>query len=251
MLAQNNTQIIMQTNTINPVITDLQALANPNKAEHLQRFFKTGEGQYAHGDIFWGITVPAIRAIAHKHKETPAKQLELLLTHNVHEVRLCTLLIMIFQTKTNPDQMFDVYLKKTAFINNWDLVDLSAPVIVGNFLSGKDCAMLYTLATSPALWEKRIAIIATLAFIKQGHHEHTLRLAEILLHDNHDLIRKAVGWMLREVGKRCSRKVLEDFLETYAATMPRTTLRYAIEHFSPEQKKYFMQKKQRSLAAQH
>lgn len=238
----------------NNLINDLKLLGSPQKAEHLQRFFKTGIGQYAHGDIFWGATVPAIRKIAGAYKHIEIKQLEKLLEHKVHEVRLCALLIMVFKSKTSPDQMYNLYLKKTAFINNWDLVDLSAPIIIGDFLLNKncpnkncmtkdlgDCSILYKLAQSNILWEKRIAIIATFAFIKQNHYEHTLKIAQILMNDKHDLIHKAVGWMLREVGKRCSDIILENFLEKYASKMPRTTLRYAIERMPDKKRKYFMQ----------
>jgi 3-methyladenine DNA glycosylase AlkD len=228
---------------INHIINDLKLLSSPEKAQHLQRFFKTGVGQYAEGDIFWGITVPLVRRTASVHKNMTAVQLDKLLEHKVHEVRLCALLIMVFQSRTSPDQMYDLYLKKTNFINNWDLVDLSAPIIVGNFLLNKDCYILYKLAQSNILWERRIAIIATFAFIKQGHTEHTLKIAQVLMNDKHDLINKAVGWMLREIGKRCSVDILGKFLEKHAATMPRTTLRYAIEHMSDEKRKYFMQAK--------
>ena len=233
----------MQSYKTSSVINDLKKLANSTKAETVQRFFKTGKGEYGHGDIFWGIAVPEVRKIARIHKDLDIKQLELLISHEVHEVRLCTLLIMVFQAKKNPEPLFNLYLHNTRFINNWDLVDLSAPVIVGQFLCDKDPALLYKLAKSSVLWERRIAMIATYAFIKQGCSEPTLKIAQMLLSDKHDLIHKAVGWMLREVGKRCAVTVLESFLEEYAATMPRTALRYAIEHMQPEQKKYFMQMK--------
>lgn len=230
------------------LINDLKAAANPEKASFLQRFFKTGKGQYAEGDIFWGLTVPFVRSIAHKHKNLKPAVLAKLLQHNVHDVRLCSLLIMVQQAKVYPEQMFKLYLDSTAFVNNWDLVDLSAPTIVGNYLVDKDCAILFQLAESSLLWERRIAIVATFAFIKQGRYEHTLHVAQILMHDQHDLIKKAVGWMLREVGKHCSPNILENFLEAYASTMPRTMLRYAIEKLSPAKKKYFMQAKQKQRA---
>jgi 3-methyladenine DNA glycosylase AlkD len=150
---------------------------------------------------------------------------------------------MVLQAKAAPGQMYNVYLKKTNCINNWDLVDLSAPTIVGNFLINKDCSVLYTLAQSKIVWERRIAIIATYAFIRKGDHKHTLKLAKMLINDRHDLMQKAVGWMLREVGKRCSMPILEKFLEEHAATMPRTALRYSLEHMTPEKKHYFMHAK--------
>lgn len=235
----------MQTNEVTIIINDLKKLSDPQKAAFVQRFFKTGQGQYAHGDIFWGITVPTIRKIARTHQNVAIEHLEKLLAHEVHEVRLCALLIMVFKSKLAGQQMYDLYLDNTRFVNNWDFVDLSAPTIVGDFLLDKDTAVLYTLAHSSILWERRIAMVATYAFIREGHHKHTLKLAQLLMNDKQDLMHKAVGWMLREVGKRCSTDVLEKFLEEHAATMPRTMLRYAIERLEPERKKYFMQAKNR------
>ncbi len=228
---------------MNNIISSLKSLGSLEKARILQRFFKTGSGEYGQGDIFWGITVPLIRKTAREHKHLDIQQLEKMLEHEVHEVRLCALLIMVLQAKTTPDQIYDMYLKKTPCINNWDLVDLTAPTIVGDFLINKDCSVLYTLAQSNTVWERRIAIIATYAFIKRGDHANTLKLAKILVNDHHDLIQKAVGWMLREVGKRCSLPILEEFLEEHAATMPRTALRYSLEHMTPEKKQYFMRAK--------
>jgi 3-methyladenine DNA glycosylase AlkD len=234
-------------NAVKTLINDLKTLGSPEKSAHLQRFFKTGPGQYSQGDVFWGVTVPAVRKVAITNKHLEVKQLEELIEHKVHEVRLCALLIMGLKSKNSPEQMYNLYIKKTAFINNWDLVDLSAPIIVGNFLANfsanVDCSILYKLAESNLLWERRIAIIATFAFIKKGDYKHTLDLAKILLQDKQDLIQKAVGWMLREVGKRCSMLVLEEFLEQHAPTMPRTTLRYSIEHMPDGKRKYFMQAK--------
>jgi len=235
-----------KTEAHSQLINDLKTAANPEKALFLQRFFKCGKGQYAEGDIFWGLTVPFVRSVARKHKNLEAAALAQLLQHKVHDVRLCALLIMVQQAKAYPEQMFNLYLDNTAFVNNWDLVDLSAPTIVGTYLLNKDSAILSKLAQSSLLWERRIAIVATFAFIKQGRYEHTLQIAQLLVHDQHDLIHKAVGWMLREVGKRCSSIVLEDFLEVYASIMSRTMLRYAVEHLSVEKKKYFMQAKQRT-----
>jgi 3-methyladenine DNA glycosylase AlkD len=228
---------------MNNIMSSLKALGSPEKAQHVQRFFKTGPGEYGEGDIFWGITVPHVRKTAREHKHLDVQQLEKMLEHEVHEVRLCALLIMVFQAKTAPDRVYDLYLKKTYFINNWDLVDLSAPAIVGDFLINKDCSVLYTLAQSKIVWERRIAIIATYAFIRKGDHSHTLKLAQLLINDRHDLIHKAVGWMLRAVCERCSMPILEEFLEEHAATMPRTALRYSLEHMTPEKKHYFMHAK--------
>jgi 3-methyladenine DNA glycosylase AlkD len=233
----------MQTKEVDNIIGDLKRFGNPEKAQAVQRFFKTGKGHYAEGDVFWGITVPLVRRIAHLYKDLATKNLEKLLTHEVHEVRLCALLIMVFKSKTEPRHMYTMYLNNISFVNNWDLVDLSAPAIIGDFLINTDTSVLYALAKSPSLWEKRIAIVATFAFIKQGQYTDTIHIATILMHDKNDLIHKAVGWMLREIGKRCSVSVLEAFLEVHAATMPRTMLRYAIEHMHPEKKKKFMQAK--------
>lgn len=225
------------------IINDLKLLSTPEKSVLAQRYFKTGKGQYAEGDIFWGISVPNVRRVAKKYYDLSVEELDKLLENEVHEVRLCVLLIMVFQAQNKSQAMFDLYLKKARFVNNWDLVDLSAPQIVGNFLLGRDCAVLYVLAQSSSLWERRIAIVATFAFIKKEISDHTCNLAKVLMNDHHDLIHKAVGWMLREVGKRCSVTILENFLEEHAARMPRTMLRYAIERLSPGRRWYFMSKK--------
>jgi 3-methyladenine DNA glycosylase AlkD len=231
------------------LINDLEVLGSPEKAKHLQRFFKTGEGGYAQGDVFWGVTVPQVRTIACKYKHIDVNRLILLFEHSVHEVRLCALLIMIYQAKNFPDKMYGLYLKETKFINNWDLVDLTAPAIVGDYLYGKDCADLYKLAKSNNLWERRIAIVATYAFIKKGDYKYTFELAQLLLDDTHDLIHKATGWMLREEGKHCSEEALKNFLKKHAHRMPRTALRYAIERMSDEDRKYFLQIKKNKATA--
>jgi 3-methyladenine DNA glycosylase AlkD len=217
-----------ESNTMNSqdIIIALKNLGSPSKAQHLQRYFKTGPGEYAEGDIFWGIPVPDIRKIASAYKNIHVHELEKLIQSPIHEVRMCALLIMIFQAKTYPKEMYDIYSAHTHSIKNWDLVDVSAQMLVGDFLVHN--------------WERRIAIISTFAFIKKGNPEHTMNLALMFLHDAHDLIQKAVGWMLREVGKRCSQELLEDFLKDYAITMPRTTLRYALEHFPQEKRLYFL-----------
>lgn len=225
---------------MNYLINELKSHANPQRAKIVQRYFKTGKGEYAEGDIFLGVPVPLKRKIANKYQHLEINQLEKLLENKIHDIRFCALLIMITKTKINPEQIYNLYLSKTKFINNWDLVDVSAEHIVGKYLQDKDCSILYSLAQSPLLWERRIAIIATYAFIKQGLPNHTLQLAKILINDKQDLMHKAVGWMLREVGKRCSSKILENFLEDHATTMPRTMLRYAIEKLPQEKKNYFM-----------
>ena len=224
---------------------DLMKVANKEKAKILQRFFKTGKGQYGEGDVFLGISVPDQRAIAKKHWERLGiNGIEKFLRSNIHEKRLVALLILIEKYNKSYDgakeALFKFYLKNTKYVNNWDLVDLSAPNIVGNYLlKRKDRKILYKLAKSKNLWEKRISIISTFAFIKDEKFNDTLRISKILLKDKHDLIHKAVGWMLREVGKR-DRKLLERFLKDNYSKLPRTTLRYAIERFPEGLRKKFL-----------
>ncbi len=223
----------------------IRAFADPEKAKILSGFFKTGKGQYGEGDIFIGVPVPVIRSIAKQYLDTPLDELETLLHSPIHEIRLASLLCMIeqFNTGNNPfrEKIYHCYLANTAYINNWDLVDLSAPQIVGEYLELLDHAPLYRLANSSYLWEQRIAIVATLRWIRKGKFDDTLRIADLLLLHNHDLIRKAVGWMLREVGKR-DKKLLCQFLNTRHKHMPRTMLHYAIERFSPEERERYMQR---------
>lgn len=215
---------------------DLLTLANPQKAQDLQRFFKTGPGQYGEGDVFLGITVPKSHLVATKYKDLPLSQIGKLLKSKIHEERLIALLILVGQfkkgTPAQREKIFRFYLKSTPYINNWDLVDLSAHKIVGEYLLEKDTSTLDKLARSQNLWEKRIAIVATFQFIAAGKLERTLEISRPLLSDPHDLIHKAIGWMLREVGKK-DQKTLEDFLKQNYKNLPRTTLRYAIERFSP------------------
>lgn len=224
----------------------LKKQANPAKAKLLQRFFKTGPGEYAEGDIFYGVMVPQTRAVAKKYASLPLADCERLLQSAIHEERLAALLLLINQFKLGDEQrqkkIFALYLRNTKCINNWDLVDLSAPQIVGGFLLHRDKAILTKLAKSPLLWKRRIAIIATLYFIVEGKETETLRIARILLHDEHDLIHKAVGWMLREVGKRCSKQALTGFLDRYAEEMPRTMLRYAIERLPEKERQRYMKR---------
>ncbi|OGD67684.1 DNA alkylation repair protein [Candidatus Campbellbacteria bacterium RIFOXYC2_FULL_35_25] len=214
---------------------ELKNNANSEQAKNLQRFFKTGKGEYGEGDIFLGIYVPVQRKIAKKY-DLELVDIQKLLNSNIHEERLVGLFILIDKYQksgvsvTQQKQIFDFYLKNTKSINNWDLVDLSAPKITGRYLLEKDRNILYKLAESKNLWEKRIAILSTFAFIRENQFDDTLKISEILLNDNHDLIHKAVGWALREVGKR-DMKEEEKFLKKYYKKMPRTTLRYAIEKF--------------------
>lgn len=224
---------------------DLKILANPSRAIFLQRFFKTRKGEYAHGDVFLGIVVPESRKIARRYNDLSRSNLKKLLVSKIHEERLVALFILVHQfqrgDEKNQKAIYRFYLQHTAFVNNWDLVDLSADKILGEYLftHPQEKSILPKLARSKHLWEKRIAMIATYAFFKHGKSEETFRMAKILLHDPHDLIHKAVGWMLREAGKRVSLQEEKIFLHQYATRMPRTALRYAIEKFSePERQKY-------------
>jgi 3-methyladenine DNA glycosylase AlkD len=203
----------------------------------LQGFFKTGKGEYGEGDIFLGIVVPKLRKISEEYKHLQLQDLQILLNSNVHEKRLISLFILVLKYQKASDEerekIYDFYLKNTRNINNWDLVDLSAHQIVGEYLFDKDRKKLYELAKSSNLWEKRIAIISTFYFIREEQFEDSLKIGEILMNDKHDLIHKAVGWMLREIGKR-DFKVEEEFVKKYCKIMPRTMLRYAIEKFPEE-----------------
>lgn len=222
---------------------DMETLADPEKAAILSRFFKTGKGQYGEGDIFLGVMVPGQRRIAKKYETLSLKDIRKLLSSKIHEHRLVALIILVNQYKKGDehdrDKIVDFYLRYSKYINNWDLVDLSAPNIPGEYLLNKDRAVLYRLARSKNLWERRIAIMSTFAFIRKNDFEDALRISALLLHDDHDLIHKAVGWMLREVGKR-DFKAEEDFLKEHYRVMPRTMLRYAVERFDQTKKRLFM-----------
>ncbi len=229
-----------------PVQKALRALASPETATNLQRFFKTGPGQYGEGDVFLGIKVPPLRALAKQHPDADLDTVNTLLGSRYHEERLFALLLLMqFYQRAEEEHRiaaYDLYLGNTHRINNWDLVDLSAPRIVGRHLQDRPRKILYQLARSPLLWERRIAIIATAWFISLDDFDDTLRIAEILVQDEHDLMHKAVGWMLREVGKR-DQDVEEDFLTQHYHNMPRTMLRYAIERFpEPKRKAYLLGK---------
>ncbi|MBU0668030.1 DNA alkylation repair protein [Patescibacteria group bacterium] len=227
------------------VAKELSALGNPEKAVFLAGFFKTGKGQYAEGDVLIGVTVPEQRKIAKKFRDIPLDQVSFLLTNKIHEFRLTALFILVLQyQKGDADtkkKIFDFYLKHRRYVNNWDLVDSSAPHIVGDFLLDKDRSILYDYARGKSLWDRRIAVVATQRFIREGQFEDTLKISEILLKDSHDLIHKAAGWMLREVGDR-DRAALESFLKKHCRAMPRTMLRYAIEHFEPEERKKYLER---------
>lgn len=214
---------------------ELGKYADKEKAKLLQRFFKTGKGEYGEGDIFLGLTVPKIRDLARRFPNLDFDELQDLLNSKIHEKRMLALVILVNRYKKSKDdkekkRIFDFYLANTRNINNWDLVDVNCKDIVGRYLFDKDRKILYKLAKSRNLWEKRIAIVSTSYFIWKNQFEDTLRISEILLKDKHDLIHKAVGWMLREIGKR-DLKVEENFLKKHYKKMPRTMLRYAIEKF--------------------
>jgi 3-methyladenine DNA glycosylase AlkD len=215
--------------------SELRAVADPEKAKLLLRFFKTGPGEYGAGDRFLGVVMPKVRKIMKAHRQASNEDILSLLHSKYHEERMTALLILVEQYRRGDESkkkaVFDVYLENTVWINNWDLVDLTAPHIVGSQLFNEDRTMLKTLALSKNLWERRIAALSTFYFISHGECREALEIAELLLHDSHDLIHKAVGWMLREVGKRCSMEKECTFLDAHSATMPRTMLRYAIERF--------------------
>ncbi len=233
---------------VNYLLSDLKSLANPSKAKLLSGFFKTGKGQYGEGDKFLGVTVPQSRIIAKNYSSIITLDgIKKLLGNEFHEVRLVSLLILVDKFEKSDSNLaksiiVDFYLSNTAGINNWDLVDLSAPRILGNYLVDKnDRSILYKLVKSSNLWEKRISIISTLALIKNNQFNDTIKLSEILMNDSHDLIHKACGWMLREMGKM-NEKVLLGFLDKYYKVMPRTCLRYSIERLSKKNKNHYMEK---------
>lgn len=222
---------------------ELERLANPEQAALLQRFFKTGPGGYGEGDRFYGMKVPQIRALVKLYHDTPLKEAQKLLKSPMHEARLLALLLMVdtYQRSHDPirREIFDLYLRNTRYINNWDLVDLSAPHIVGQHLEKTDRAILKGLAASKSLWERRISALASFWFIRQNDFDDALAIAALLLNDKHDLIHKAVGWMLREIGKR-SLSEEETFLKRHYKAMPRTMLRYAIELFPEARRQAYL-----------
>lgn len=223
---------------------EIKTVSNPDNAKFLQRFFKTGKGEYAEGDVFLGIVVPVQRQIAKKYTELSFDDLEKLITSKYHEERLIALLILVERFKKasedEKDKIIKFYLKNRKGINNWDLVDLSAPKILGEYLLNKDRKILFRFAKSKDLWEKRIAVLSTFTFIKNNDFNDALKIYEILVYDKHDLIHKAVGWMLRELGK-IDLKTEEKFLKKYYKTMPRTMLRYAIEKFPEKKRKAYLE----------
>ena len=220
---------------------ELESMADPDKAAILRRYFKTGLGQYGEGDIFIGVTVPQSRKVAKKFSQLQLVEVKTLLYSRIHEERLVALLILVWRyssalsSREEKEEIVKFYLDNIKQVNNWDLVDLSAPNILGAHLIDRDRRLLYRLARSENVWERRIAILATYHFIRNGDFSDTLKIAEMLLQDRHDLIHKAAGWMLREVGKRDVASE-EAFLEKHRSVMPRTMLRYAIERL-PESKR--------------
>lgn len=229
---------------LNELKRSLRAQADPGKAKVLQRFFKTGPGEYGEGDIFLGVVVPKIRALSKKYASLGTSDVEILLRSPIHEERLLALLILVSKFEAGDVRekagIYRSYLKNTEYINSWDLVDLTADRIVGAFLRDRDKSILYKLARSKDVWERRIAIMATFHFIKNGSSVHTFAIAGVLLGDDHDLIHKAVGWMLREAGKRVDIAAEERFLKNHYKKMPRTMLRYAIERFPEPKRKAFL-----------
>lgn len=222
------------------VISELMECSDDEKKAVLPRFFKTGKGEYGEGDKFLGVIVPNTRKVAKQFKDVRYEVLEWLLESEWHEVRLCALLILVEKYKKSPDDAVCFFLTHLKGVNNWDLVDLSAPYILGSYLiTSEDREVLYNLADSSDMWEQRIAVVSTLMLIRKGYYADTVALAEKLMNTRHDLMQKAIGWMLREVGKR-DEQLLVEFLEKHKHIMPRTMLRYAIEKFDPKRRKLFL-----------
>ncbi len=225
------------------ILDTLFSLKDETIAKHSARFFKTGVGEYGEGDLFLGIRVPVIRKIASKFKKIALSDVLVLLRSEYHEVRLFALIVMVEkysrETTQQREEIYRLYLNNTRYVNNWDLVDTSAHRIVGPYLYEQNREKLYDLANSTSLWERRISIMSTFHFIRQSQYDDTLKIAKILLQDKEDLIHKAVGWMLREIGKRAY-QVEEQFLLHHYKQMPRTMLRYALEKFPTTERKMYL-----------
>ena len=228
---------------------ELQKHSNTSRANKSQEFFKTGEGEYGEGDVFLGVSVPDQRKIAKKYIDSSLNDIEELLHSKTHEYRLTAILMLVYKyaksSQVDQTKIYRLYLKNTNYINNWDIIDSSAGYIVGEYLfeqnnHSKTLSILTNLAKSDSIWERRIAIMSTFAFTMHGDHKPTLAIADILLHDEHDLVQKAVGWMLREIGKRISQELEEQFLKSRYKTMPRTMLRYAIERFEETKRQKYL-----------
>lgn len=241
VLRQRASSVVLQR--ASGVVRELQRLADPERAGGLQQFFRTAPGEYGAGDLFLGLSVPQIRGLAKEVGDLPLAEIEKLLESQWHEARLLALVLLTNAYRRGDSvlqaQIYQLYMRRTDRVNNWDLVDVSAPRIVGEHLFGRSRTPLFKLARSKDLWERRIAIVATQHFIQRRDYADTLRITRILMGDKHDLIHKAVGWMLREVGKRDER-TLTRFLDLNAGALPRTTLRYSIERLSPTQRKRYM-----------
>jgi 3-methyladenine DNA glycosylase AlkD len=235
---------------VHELVALLQAAADPDDAQVLARYFQVRPGGYGEGDVFLGVKLGQVRLLAKPYYGTEfvAGEWVELLRSPVHEHRMACLVVMAERARrlhsraatTEATLLFDTYLAHTTFINNWDLVDLSSPSVVGRYLLDRDRDVLYRLARSTVLWERRIAMVSTQTFIRAGQTEDVYRLAELLLDDRHDLMHKAVGWMLREAGKRVDAGEPRQFLDRHAARMPRTALRYAIEHLDPEERRHYL-----------
>ena len=234
------------------VVKEIQALSNRGRAHDLQKFFQTAPGQYGEGDVFLGLTVPQVRTVAKEYKAISLNEIDLLIRSKFHEVRLCGLVILTLQYKAAKERktkkkLFDLYMEAMTdgYINNWDLVDVTAPII-GEYLIDLDdpYVLLYKLAKSKSLWQRRVSMVFTFAFIRSGDIEPTFEMAEKLLHDKHDLIHKAVGWALREAGK-LNGIALRKFLTSHSHEMPRTMLRYSIEKFPERERKKWLQESKR------
>ncbi|MEK6856405.1 MAG: DNA alkylation repair protein [Nanoarchaeota archaeon] len=230
---------------LNKIIQELQSKANSEKSKIYQKFFKTGKGDYGEGDVFIGLTVPEQRSLAKKYVDLQLSEVKILLSNKIHEYRLTAFCILVYKFEKADEEekkeIIDFYLKNIEWANNWDLIDCIADKLLGRYLLDKDKSVLYSFAKSNNLWKKRIAIISTFEFIKNNNFEDTLKISEILLEDKHDLIHKAVGWMLREVGKR-NLKIEEDYLKKHYKNMPRTMLRYAIERLDRDKREFYMKK---------
>jgi 3-methyladenine DNA glycosylase AlkD len=231
--------------TVRFLKSELAALAQPSRAHQAQYFFKTQPGQYSSHDQFLGIPVPTLRTISKKYTHLSESDISELLHSHFNEERLLALFILVHQFKQNQKATYDFYLKHLKHVNNWNLVDSSAHLIIGAYLFNNPSPILEQFAVSQDLWERRIAIVATWYFIKKDSFENTIHIATILLQDKHDLIHKATGWMLREMGKRNKQKLI-DFLDAHSSIMPRTMLRYALEKLTPEEKALYMKQKKGS-----
>lgn len=235
----------MSSTSLKNFQTTLRAFGSEERARNVARFFKSGEGEYGEGDLFLGVKVPEVRSTVKLLGSELSRADTLKLLHSkYHEERLAALLILVKRFQKGDQnlrkEIYETYLGNTKYINNWDLVDLSAEHIVGSYLDDRSKRPLDKLARSKLIWERRIAMIATFHYIKQSRHQEAFHIADTLLDDDHDLIHKAVGWMLREVGKKCGQPVLEEYLKPRYKKMPRTMLRYAIERFSPARRQLYL-----------